>query len=94
MCSLSLNKSSFIHSFITNLLVVLNYIESALDTGGQIDTVYLDMSKAFDLVNHKSLLQKLQSIGIGGNLLHWFRSYLTNHVQRLTVHGLHLLIYQ
>ena len=43
------------------------------------------MSKAFDKVDHKSLLQELQSIGIG--LLQWFRFYLTNRVQRVTVHG-------
>ena len=56
-----------------------------MDNRGQIATVYLDMSKAFDKVDHKSLLQELQSIGIG--LLQWFRFYLTNRVQRVTVHG-------
>ena len=57
-----------------------------MDSGGQIDTVYLDMSKAFDKVNHKCLLQKLQMAGIGGSLLQWFQSYLTNRLQRVTVH--------
>ena len=74
-------------SCVTNLLEVLSYIGSVLDTGGQIDTLYLDMSKAFDIVNHKSLLLKLQSIGIGGSLLQWFQSYLANREQRVTVHG-------
>ena len=74
-------------SCVTNLLEVLDYIGSVLDTGGQIDTVYLDMSKAFDIVNHKSLLLKLQSIGIGGSLLHRFQSYPANREQRVTVHG-------
>ena len=72
---------------VTNLLEVLNYMGSVLDTGGQIDTVYLDMSKAFDIVNHKSLLLKLQSIGIGGSLLQWFQSYLAHREQRVTVHA-------
>ena len=61
-----------------------------MDTGGQIDTVtvYLNMSiKAFDIVNHRSLLLKLQSIGIGGSLLQWFQSYLANREQRVAVHG-------
>ena len=74
-------------SCVTNLLEVLNYMGSVLDTGGQIDTVYLDMSKAFDKVNHKSLLLKLQSIGIGGSLLQWYQSYLANREKRVTVHG-------
>ena len=56
-----------------------------MDTGGQIDTMYLGISKVFDIVNQKPLLLKLQSIGIGGNLLQWFQSYL-NRVQRVTVH--------
>ena len=73
-------------SCVTNLLEVLNYIGSVLDTGGQIDTVYLYMSKAFDKVNHKSLLLKLQSIGTGESLLQWFQSYLANQRQ-VTVHG-------
>ena len=45
------------------------------------------MSKAFDIVNHKSLLLKLQSIGIEGSLLQWFQSYLANREERVTVHG-------
>ena len=71
-------------SCVTDLLEALNYIGSVLDTGGQIDTVYLDVSKAFDIVSHKSLLLKLQSIGIGGSLLQWFQSYLANREQRVT----------
>ena len=53
-------------SCVTNLLEVLNYIGSILDVGGQVDAVYLDMSKAFDKVNHKHLLHKLRMAGFGG----------------------------
>ena len=54
---------------------------------GQIDTIYLDMSKAFDRINHKSLLQKMTNSVIGGNLLNWFHSYLTDRHQRVVVTG-------
>ena len=47
----------------------------------------LDMSKAFDRINHKRLTQKLANSGIGGNLLKWFQSYLTDRRQRVTVLG-------
>jgi hypothetical protein len=55
-------------SRVTNLLEVLNYFGSILDVGGQVDAVYLDMSKAFDKVNHtKHLLHKLRMAGFGGS---------------------------
>ena len=75
-------------SFMTNLIDVLHYVGSRLDRGGQIDMVYLDMSKAFDKVHHDVLIQKLRKVyGFGGNLLRWFRSYLTNRKQCVTVLG-------
>ncbi len=74
-------------SCVTNLLEVLDYIGTCLDNGGQVDMLYLDMSKAFDRINHKRLILKLSNSGIGGNLLNWFESYLTDRRQRVTVLG-------
>ena len=56
-------------SCVTDLLEALDYIGACLDNGGQVDLVYLDMSKAFDRINHKRLVHKLASSGIGGTLL-------------------------
>ena len=48
----------------------------------------MDMSKAFDKVDHTLLLSKLQTnFLISGNLLSWFRSYLLGRRQRVTVLG-------
>ena len=58
----------------TQLLDMYHAIGSVLDASGQADIIYLDFSKAFDSVNHKLLLHKLQSFGIIGNLLSWFNS--------------------
>ena len=74
-------------SCITNLLEVLEFIGLELDAGGQIDVIYLDISKAFDKVNHEHLTHKLRMAGFGGKLLQWFHSYLTNRNQRVTVLG-------
>ena len=74
-------------SCTSNLLEVLDYIGSMLDNGSQIDVVYMDMSKAFDKVCHRRLLYKLSEFGFGGNLLQWFRSYLTDRRQRVTALG-------
>ena len=49
--------------------------------------VFLDFSKAFDKVWHKGLLYKLESLGVGGSLLKWFESYLSNRKQRVVVDG-------
>lgn len=46
----------------------------------QVDSVYLDLTKAFDRVNHRVLLDKLSSYGISGLLLLWFSSYLSNRL--------------
>jgi hypothetical protein len=45
--------------------------------------IYMDMSKAFDKVDHGVLRQNLQKdYGFGGNLLRWFRCYLENRKQK------------
>ena len=74
-------------SCVTNLLEVLDYIGSELDNGGQVDAIYLDLSKAFDKVSHSRLKQKLRMAGFGGNLIQWFDSYLMNRQQCVTVLG-------
>ncbi len=74
-------------SCITQLIDVLERIGRELDRGKQIDVLYLDMSKAFDKVSHATLLHRLRQFGFGGNILKWFRSYLTNRHQRTTILG-------
>ena len=60
------------HAFISgkscNLLEVLDHVGSLLDDGKQVDMIYMDMSKAFDKVNHGRLVQKLHGFGFGGSL--------------------------
>ena len=53
-------------------------IASQLDEGKIALAIFLDLSKAFDMIDHSILLEKLCYCGLRGNSLNWFRSYLTN----------------
>ena len=43
--------------------------------------VFIDLSKAFNTVDHQILIKKLQYYGIDGTALEWFKSYLSNRKQ-------------
>ena len=47
--------------------------------------VFCDISKAFDRVWHKGLILKLENYGIIGNLLLWFKDYLSNIHQKASI---------
>ena len=49
--------------------------------------IYLDFRKAFDSVSHSKLLLKLQSYGISGALLQWYKAYLTSCFQYVRINN-------
>ena len=71
----------------TQLIQFYHNILEALDKLNVIDSMYLDFTKAFDKVSHCLLLQKLEKSGFGGNLMSWFRSYLSGGKQRVVLEG-------
>ncbi len=56
-------------------------IINAIDKKENAVGIFLDISKAFDSVSHKQLLDVLDSLGIKGKELRWFQSYLSNRSQ-------------
>ena len=74
-------------SCTTNLLEFLEVATRTVDEGNNLDVVYLDFSKAFDLVPRKWLLSKLKAHGFGGPLLHWIDKWLTDQKQRIVLNG-------
>ena len=60
----------------------------SLDSNDMCISVYLDLSKAFDTINHNILLNKLEYYGIRGRTLEWLRSYLDITMQYVCYNGL------
>ncbi len=64
-----------------------NDVYSALDSGDLIGAIFIDLKKAFDIVDHYLLLDKLYAVGFSKNYLSWFNSYLHNRKQCVVVQG-------
>jgi hypothetical protein len=70
------------HSTETAVLKVLSDILLALDSGDIGMLMMLDLSAAFDSVDHATLLKRLTtSYGLKGSVINWFRSYLSDRTQ-------------
>ena len=75
------------HSTTLALIEVLNEIYSNLDSGKFVLGVFLDLKKAFDTIDHKVLIHKLEHYGFRGVVSKWFASYLSNRKQYTCVNG-------
>ena len=77
------NQHGFRHnrSCSTQLLSQLNYVLNNSVQGFDIDSIYIDYSKAFDKVDHGLLLKKLNHYGIVGNFHKWIEDFLKNRTQ-------------
>ena len=53
----------------------------------EVRAVFCDISKAFDRVWHKGLIHKLETAGVTGEALSWFRNYLSDRQQRVVLPG-------
>lgn len=68
-------------------LLLAQKIEDALTAGHEINAVFLDCTKAFDKVNHRSLLGHLEKLNLPSDFVGLMGSYLRNRTQCVTVNG-------
>ena len=69
------------HGTKTCLFQIINYIQKLLDDKNLVSIVSLDLSKAFDAINHEMLLAKLIKLGLSESALLWIKSYLSERKQ-------------
>ncbi|MCG8033358.1 MAG: reverse transcriptase family protein, partial [Candidatus Thiodiazotropha taylori] len=82
-------QSGFIKgdSTTNQLLHTYHTFCEAVDSGKEVRAVFCDISKAFDRVWHKGLLQKLRGIGCSKHVLKWVTNFLSGRRQRVVLNG-------
>lgn len=72
-------------STVTQLTTVIHSLASVVDKSGQTDVIFLDFRKAFDLVSHAKLIEKLVHLDVPSYLVNWISAYLTNRRQFVAI---------
>ncbi len=67
------------------MTLLLNKVTSALNDKKHSIIIFCDLKKAFDTCNHQILLNKLHKLGIRGTELLWFKSYLSDRQQFVSI---------
>lgn len=75
------------HSTQTNLVEFVQAASNAVDSGGQVDVIYLDIAKAFDRVPHRLLIQKLVAYGFTQASAAFMSSYLRDRAYQVKLNG-------
>ena len=80
---LNLNQFGFRakHSTTHAMLNTVKHLQDMKKEKNKTNSIFLDLKKAFDTVDHDILLKKLQKIGIQGKELKWFKCYLSGRNQ-------------
>ena len=73
------------HSTTQATLLITDKSQKAIEKGEYSCGIFLDLSKAFDTVNHHILIEKLQHYGIRGVAKDWFISYLNDRKQFVSI---------
>ena len=75
------------HNTTTALLQMYDGWLDSLEKGEMAGVCFLDMSAAFDIVDHKLLIKKLELYGFDAGMLAWISSYLSERLQCVSIDG-------
>ena len=76
-----------LHSTLTALLEATNAWSVNTDNGLLNGVVFIDLTKAFDTIDHEIILRKMSYLGVDQAAIKWFSSYLSGRTQRCNVSG-------
>ena len=74
-------------SCLSQLIAHYDHITRLLESGHNVDVIYIDFAKAFDKVDYLVTMKKLKGMGISGKLGRWIHAFLTNRKQAVVVNG-------
>ena len=74
-------------SILHSLIEIVENIRSSMENKKYGCGIFIDLKKAFDTVNHNILLLKLEHYGIRDNSLNWFKSYLNDRSQFVSINN-------
>ncbi|CAM5149981.1 unnamed protein product [Natator depressus] len=75
------------NSCLTNLIAFYDEITGSVDEGKAVDMLFLDFSKAFDMVSHSILASKLKKYGLDEWTIRWIESWLDCRAQQVMING-------
>ena len=75
------------HGTLQSLLTMLEKWKRGIDNGAYVSACFMDLSKAFDTINHDLMLAKLKAYGFSTNALNLIHSYLKNRKQNVHINN-------